>query len=194
MQINVHEGELMDITKIQPDEVNCFIEGDYSVYELTSTIASAPAIFNELIQHYFTYPFYITFEGYDDVRSAILTDDTIEWISDIGSVLTMQGNAVYHKGVPSFRATINSANDLMHFLRHNYRYAVENNFFAATQYKYVTYKPVIQDRRTQSFAYLHACMHPHFVMFGENAQSVIIGTSTERTEEALYDKLQIALK
>lgn len=184
-----YKGEPMDITKITADELYCFVEGDYGIYEITSDIATAPSIFAELAQVYFHYPFYITFEGYDDVRSEIITAKNIEWIGDIGTVLTSQGNAIYHKGVPSFRATIASAMDFMHFLRHNYRYVVENNFLVATQHKHVMYKPVIQDTHTQSFAYLNALMHTHFLMFGERGQSVIIGTKTEATEEALYTKL-----
>lgn len=179
----------MDITSIAADELYCFVEGNYGIYTITSEIATAPAIYAELAEIYFNYPFYIVFEGYDDVKSEVITAQNIEWIGDIGTVLTNQGNTIYHKGVPSFRATIANTNELLYFLRHHYRYVLENNFLVATQHKHVTYKPVIQDTHTQSFAYLNAMMHTHFLMFGERGQQVILGTTTEATEEMLYAKL-----
>lgn len=179
----------MEIIKATEEQLRCLVIGEYTLAKVTSDEMLASQLFYHVTKAYFDYPLYITFEAYDEMRSEIISQHQIEWLGDVGSVRKLQGQHTYETPIPSFRVVIQDDRELQQFLASNYRFAVEDFFFVATQRKHIIYYPVIRDKRTQSFPKLSAYTQPHFITFSNKGEGLIIGTITEKDEDEIYYKL-----
>ena len=90
----------------------------------------------------FVYPFYLHFESYYDTVEDILaeTELDIDYKPSGRTVTTQIGRKCFQAEVPAFTVEIKSEADLNEAFDEWFRYAFDNNLWALTQSKSVTYE------------------------------------------------------
>lgn len=89
-----------------------------------------------------TYPFYLTFESYDEMEGDILakTDLPIHYAPSGRTVLTQRGRKLFQAEVPTFTVEIANEQALNDVFEHWFYLAFDNHLWVVYQHPTLTYK------------------------------------------------------
>ena len=90
----------------------------------------------------FTYPFYVTFEGDEDIRKEVLAEATIPvvYAPSGRTVLTQIGRKTFQAEVPTFTVEIANEQALNDVFKHWFHFAFDNHLWVVYQHPTLTYK------------------------------------------------------
>lgn len=89
-----------------------------------------------------TYPFYVTFESYEDMQHDILaqSDVPIHYAPSGRTVLTQIGRKTFQAEVPTFTVKIANEQALNDVFKHWFHFAFDNHLWVVYQHPTLTYK------------------------------------------------------
>ena len=162
----------------------------YAVYgEAHDYVEETSEWMRKFAKKQFVYPFYLHFESYFDTVEEILaeTDLFIDYKPSGRTVLTQIGRKCFQAEVPAFTVEIKREADLNEAFEEWFRYAFDNNLWALTQSKSVTYEDGFPRLMLQQNEILFVAEHDAYGF------TVVTNRVELQQEETLRSLLQQAL-